>query len=163
MAEVNVKLLGIYLQDHLAGATAGLELFRRSAGAHKDTTLGDILEALRLEATSDRQALLDLMALLEIQPDRIKTTAAWAAEKVGRLKLNGALLRRSPLSDVIELEGLRMAVEWKAAGWRLLQALAATEPRLAQVDLDDLLARADDQATRIESLRTAVAQDRLTR
>ena len=162
MAAINVKLLAIYLQDHLAGSTAGVELFRRAAGAHKGTALGDVLDALTLEVTSDRQALLDLMGVLGVRPDRVKTAAGWAGEKVGRLKLNGALLSRSPLTDVVELEAMRMAVEWKAAGWRLLQALVDADPRLAQVDLDDLARRADDQATRLESLRVSVARDRLT-
>ncbi len=162
MAEINVKLLGIYLQDHLAGSTAGVELFRRAAGAHKGSALGDALEALTLEVTSDQQALEAVMGVLGVGPDRVKTAVAWAGEKVGRLKLNGALLHRSPLSDVVELEAMRLAVEGKAAGWRLLQALADSDPRLAQVDLDDLLQRADDQIARVESLRLTVAQDRLT-
>ena len=162
MAEINVRLLAIYLQDDLAGATVAVELFRRAARPHKGTALGDVLDALTLEVTSDRQALVDLMAVLEIRPDRLKTTAGWVGEKVGRLKPNGALLHRSPLSDVLELDGMVMAVEWKAAGWRLLKALADANPRLAEVDLDDLLQRADDQITRLESLRVSVAHDRLT-
>lgn len=163
MTEVDTTLLAIHLQDHLAGSTAAVELSRRAAKAHHGATLGDELEVLTLEAANDRQALVDLMAVLGVGPDRVKTAAAWLGEKLGRLKLNGALLRRSPLSDVVELDAMRMAVEWKAAGWRLLQALADADPRLAQADLDDLVARAADQATRIESLRTAVARDRLTR
>lgn len=162
MAALKEKLLAIYLQDHLAGSTAGLELFRRAAGAHKGTPLGDDLAALTLEVTSDQQALVDLMAMLGVDADRLKTAVAWVGEKVGRLKLNGALLQRSPLTDVVELEALCLAVAGKAAGWRLLKALAGAEPRLAQVDLDDLLRRADDQSTRLESLRITVAQDRLT-
>jgi hypothetical protein len=162
MAGLNEKLLAIYLQDHLAGSTAGLELFRRAAGAHKGSPLGDDLEALTLEVTSDQQALVDLMAMLGVDADRLKTAVAWVGEKVGRLKLNGALLQRSPLTDVVELEAMCLAVQGKAAGWRLLQALADADPRLAQVDFADLLRRADDQSTRLESLRIQVAQDRLT-
>ena len=162
MAEVKTELLAIYLQDHLAGATAAVELCRRAAGAHQGSSLGDVLEVLTLEATSDRQALVDLMALMEVPPDRIKIAAAWLGEKVGRLKLNGALMRRSPLSDVVELEAMRMALEWKAAGWRVLRALSDSEPRLAAADLEGLLARAADQITRVEDLRLTVARERLT-
>ncbi len=162
MATVDLKLLAIHLQDHLAGSTAAVELSRRAAKAHQHDALGDALEALTLEATTDRQALVDLMAVLDIRPDRVKQAAAWTGEKLGRLKLNGALLRRSPLSDVVELDGMRMAVEWKAAGWRLLQSLADADPRLREADLDDLARRASDQVTRIETLRISVARDRLT-
>jgi hypothetical protein len=41
-------------------------------------------------------------------------------EKAARLKLNGHLLARSPLSSLEELEMLRLGVEGKAAGWRTL-------------------------------------------
>ena len=162
MTELNTELVAIYLQDHLAGATVSVELSRRVAGSHEGTPLGDVLEALTLEAINDRQALEDLMALLDIQPDRIKTAAAWAGEKVGRLKFNGSLLQRSPLSDVVELEGMQMAVAWKAAGWRLLQSLASVDPRLGEADLDDLVGRADDQITRIQDLLASLVQERLT-
>lgn len=163
MGRLNTKLLAIYLQDHLAGTTAAVELSRRAAGSHPGTELGDALQALTLEAINDRQALLDLMAVFQVKPDRVKTTAAWVGEKVGRLKFNGAaLLNRSPLSDLVELEGIAIAAQWKAAGWRLLQTLATTDPRLAEANLGDLLHRADDQIVRIEQLRVSIAQDRLT-
>jgi hypothetical protein len=42
------------------------------------------------------------------------------AERVGRLKSNGRIVRRSPLSSLLELEMLRLAVEGKAACWRTL-------------------------------------------
>ena len=38
------------------------------------------------------------------------------AETVGRLKPNGTLVRRSPLSDLMELEALSAAVEAKRLG-----------------------------------------------
>ncbi len=163
MADLDISLLAIHLQDQLAGSTAAVELSSRAARTHAGTDLGDALAALTLEAANDRQALVDLMALLDVGPDRVKTAAAWLGEKLGRLKLNGSLLRRSPLSDVVELDAMRMAVEWKGAGWRLLQALAASDSRLAQVDLDALVVGATDQAARIETLRIAVARDRLIR
>ena len=37
--------------------------------------------------------------------------AGWVAEKAGRLKLNGSLLTYSPLSRLVELEGLSLGVE----------------------------------------------------
>jgi hypothetical protein len=78
------------------------------------------------------------------------------AEKAGRLKLNGSLLSRSPLSDLVELEGLALGVQGKLAGWRLLKAL--DDPRLDGTELDRLIARAEDQAERLETLRLATGQ-----
>ena len=64
------------------------------------------------------------MAALGIPVRRYKVGAAWIGEKAGRLKFNGRLLARSPLSDLEELEMLRLGVEGKAAGWRTLRTLA---------------------------------------
>lgn len=148
-------LLGIYLNDHLAGATAGVELAHRMAATHQDA----VRQSLAAEINRDRQALLDIMAQLGLPVRHYKTVAAWAGEKAGRLKLNGRLLSRSPLSDLEELELLRLGVEGKAAGWRTLRVLAESDHRLSTAWLDTLMARAREQADLLEDLRVqAVAR-----
>jgi hypothetical protein len=59
-------LLGIYLNDHFAGATAGTQLARRVAGSHQDSPEGHALRRLATEIAEDRAALLDIMAALSI-------------------------------------------------------------------------------------------------
>ena len=149
-------LLGIYLNDHLAGATAGLELFRRATGSATGTTR-DTLARLTTEVQQDREALLDLLARLDVPVRHYKVLGGWALEKVGRLKLNGSLLRRSPLSDLVELEGLVLAVQGKAAGFRALRRVAEAEPRLDAAELDALVDRAGRQADTLEQLRLQTA------
>jgi hypothetical protein len=149
--------LGIYLNDHLAGATGGMELARRMAGSHHDPAQRMTLQRLAAEITQDRRALLDLMAALGLPVRHYKLSAAWAAEKAARLKLNGRLLSRSPLSSLEELEMLRLGVEGKAAGWRTLRALADTHSRLNHDTLDQLMARARQQADLLEELRVQTA------
>ncbi|HEY5356166.1 MAG TPA: hypothetical protein VIJ82_00465 [Streptosporangiaceae bacterium] len=56
------------------------------------------------------------MHLLGIPVRTYKVYAGWLAEKAGRLKFNGRLRARSPLSNLVELELLRLGVEGKAAG-----------------------------------------------
>ncbi len=152
-------LLGIYLNDHLAGATAGVDLFRRAAGAHRGSAVGTTLEQLAAEVAEDRGSLQDMMTVLGIPVRRYKLYAAWAAEKVGRLKLNGSLLERSPLSTVVELEGMKLGVEGKAAGWRTLRTVADRDGRLDAQRLDALLARARQQADILEELRIRAAAE----
>ncbi|MDX3225384.1 hypothetical protein PV419_06625, partial [Streptomyces sp. ME19-01-6] len=60
------RILGIYLNDHLAGATAGAELARRLVKEHGDSACGDDLENLAKEISQDRQALLRVMANLAV-------------------------------------------------------------------------------------------------
>jgi hypothetical protein len=155
------SLLGIYLNDHLAGATAGLELFRRATAGHRQTAAGPVLERLTKEIEEDRDALLAIMRALGVPVRQYKVIGAWFAEKAGRAKPNGRLLSRSPLSSVIELEGLHLGVLGKGSGWRLLRALADREPRLDAQQLDQLIERADRQASEIEQLRIAAAVEGL--
>ncbi len=147
-------LLGIYLNDHLMGATGGLELFKRAAASQPE------LEPLRQEVEQDRDALLDLMRRTGTSVDRVKTTAGWVGEKLGRLKLNGHVLTRSPLSDLIELEGLTLGVQGKLSGWRLLKAIG--DPRLPDDVLDDLIARAERQVEQLDALRLSRGTEVLT-
>ena len=150
-------LLGIYLNDHLAGATGGMELARRVAGSHHDPAQRPTLRRLAADITQDRRALLDIMTVLGLPVRNYKLSAAWMAEKAARLKLNGRLLSRSPLSSLEELERLRLGVEGKAAGWRTLRTLAETDSRLNRGRLDELMARAREQADMLEELRVHAA------
>ena len=150
-------LLGIYLNDHLAGATGGLELARRVARSHRGPGAGAAVQRLAAEVAQDRAALEDIMGALGIPVPAYKVYAAWIGEKVARLKLNGYLLTRSPLSGLEELEMLRLGVEGKAAGWRTLRVLAETDKRLDPGRLDELISRARRQADLLEELRVRAA------
>ncbi len=151
------SMLGIYLNDHLAGATAGTELAHRMARSHGDGKDSGTLRRLAAEIGRDRAALLDIMTALGIKVRRYKVSAAWIGEKAGRLKFNGRLFTRSPLSDLEELEMLRLGVEGKAAGWRTLRTLAETDTRLDPGRLAELISRARQQADLLEDLRIGAA------
>ena len=163
MTDADPSLLGIYLNDHLLGATGGLELFRRASGNHDGTPAGAALTRLTAEVAEDREALLAIIRELGFPVRHYKVIAGWTAEKAGRLKLNGRLLSRSPLSSVVELEGLHLGVLGKLSGWRLLRTLADTEPRLDAAYLERLIARAERQAAEVEELRLTAAREVLAR
>jgi hypothetical protein len=147
--------LAIYLNDHLAGATGGVELARRIAHENNDNT---DLAALALDIEQDRDSLLRIMAALGVQQDYLKVAGGWLGEKLARLKLNGHLFTRSPLSQVIELEAMRLGVDGKAAGWQTLRHLADHDNRLDGTHLDELLARAEAQKETLEALRSQAVE-----
>lgn len=147
--------LGTYLDDHLGGATAGLELARRAARAQRGTPGGAELERLRDEVAQDRQALLRVMRALGVRPRADKAAVGWLLEKAGRLKTNGHLVSRAPVSDLVEREALRLGVEGKVCLWRAL--LALEDPRLDRAQLQGLLDRAQEQAHTLERLRLDAA------
>jgi hypothetical protein len=146
-------LLGIYLNDHLAGATAGRELARRAAASNRGSSYGPFLEELAKQIDEDREALLEIMRALQIAVNRLKVAAGWSAEKLGRLKLNGRLFGYSPLSRIVELEALSLGVHGKLAAWRALDALRSEQPALASARLTELILRAERQLQELESHR----------
>ncbi|MFD6419370.1 hypothetical protein [Streptomyces sp. NPDC060194] len=157
-SEGDDDLLAIYLNDHLTGATAGVDLFERAAEARKDDDHGGgTLARLSGEIEEDRDDLLRIMAGLDVPVRRSQAALGWLAEKAGRLKPNGHLLTRSPLSDVLEAEAMLLGVQGKAACWRTLRALSATDPRLDTARLDRLLDRAERQTAALEEIRAEVS------
>ncbi|MFD3759222.1 transaldolase [Streptomyces sp. NPDC058622] len=153
----STDFLATYLNDHYAGATGGLELFRRAASAQANTESGTALADLARQVEEDRDSLTRLMSDLGVPTSRSKAAMGWLAEKAGRLKPNGHLLTRSPLSDVLEAESMLLGVQGKAACWRTLHALAETDERLSADRLDTLLERAERQIEVLEELRASAA------
>ena len=152
----NPDLISVYLQDHHAGAMGGRDLARRVAGANRDTSYGPELESIATEIAEDVEALERLMEALGVRPDRRKDGAAWLGEKLGRLKRNGTWVSYSPLSRVIELEGLVVGVTGKRSLWESLRTAGVAPP---SVDLEELARRALDQRDRLETLRTRAAAE----
>ena len=101
------------------------------------------------------------MGRLGVRENKPMAALGWLGEKAGRLKPNGYLLRRSPLADVIELEGLRTATHGKLACWQVLRAIAVKDGRVSQAELETLIERAEDQAARLYTLHLQAVRERL--
>jgi hypothetical protein len=155
------KYLATYLNDHLGGSTFGVELARRAAGENQGSELGAFLSQLAGEIESDRAALQAIMAELGVKADRAKVALGWAAEKLGRLKPNAQLRGYSPLSPLVELEGLLVGIQGKLSMWRSL-AEVAEALGLEPARLQGLAARALSQQADVERHRLDVARTALT-
>jgi hypothetical protein len=155
------KYLPIYLNDHLAAAVGATQLARRAVGSNRDSPYGESLARLAEEINEDRHALQDLLKRLGVRADAVKIVASVGAERLGRLKLNGELLRYSPLSRLEELELLLLGVTGKLALWRALRGALDDDPRTDGVDFDELIERATSQRRRLERLRERAAAEAL--
>jgi hypothetical protein len=153
--------LATYLNDHLGGSTTGRELARRALASNRGNEYGIALEEITRQIDEDAETLRDLMRRLGVKQDRVKQRVGWAAEKFGRLKLNGQLLGYSPLSRLVELEGLMLGISGKLALWQALRTALAADPRIAGIDLDRLAERAKEQRRTVESLRRRAASEAL--
>lgn len=158
----NAKRQAIYLNDHLAGATVGIELARRTLAENNDAQLGAFLRAFLTEIEEDRDTLVRLMHSLGVARSAVKIAGAWTAEKVGRLKPNGQMRGYSPLSRLIELEGLALGVEGKRSLWLAFAAVRNHDERLPDIDFAALAERARSQRERLEPHRLAAAVEALT-
>lgn len=144
--------LEIYLNDHLAGATAGQLMSRHLADHHRSSSHGGALHRVAEEIAEDRQTLLEMMDTLGVPAHRHKVYAGRLGEKARLLKFNGRLTRRSGLSDVLELETLRLGIEGKSLLWQTLLSLAPDEG-LDEARLRGLLDRARQQISTVENVR----------
>lgn len=150
------ELLAIYLNDHRAGAAGGLSLVRRMAGRYGEDPEYAVLLGLRDDIAADVDDLDRLRARLGVPGARLKCALAVLAERLGRLKLNGRLVRRSPLSPLLELELLTGGVAAKRQLWIAMMAACGSE-EVAGVDLHRLRDRADDQLERLRRLHLRAA------
>ncbi len=148
--KTTTEQLAIYLQDHRAGATMGSDLAARAAEENEGTTYGDFLATLAEEIREDVGSLEQVMAVFDVTPDALKNAGAKVGERIGRFKMNGQLTGYSPLSRVLEIEGLRSGIQGKLSLWEGLRELAPRYQKLDEAELDRLVARAEAQ---LEGLR----------
>jgi hypothetical protein len=149
-------LLAIYLNDHLAGATLGVELARRLRAANQgDPEFGPELAEICAEIEADRETLKAVMEKLGVGRSRLKPLAAILGERLGRLKLNGQLRGYSPLSRLDELELLQIGVVGKRRLWRALEHTHAGD--LPGIELAALAERATEQLRQLETLHLKAA------
>lgn len=146
------RYLETYLQDHYAAATAGLSLARRIASQNTANPVGQKVSELADEIEDETTVLRNILRALDISPSLVKGASARVAEKLGRLKLNNEVVRYSPLSRVLELEGLQSGVRAKQCLWRALLLACDHHPELEPFPLTELRDRADHQLELLQAL-----------
>jgi hypothetical protein len=153
------RLLDIYLDDHHAAAGAFLQVARRARLANPEGELAAFFDRLVGELTEERRELERMMRELGLRPSRAKDVVAGAAAQLGRLKLNGRVRGYSPLSRVLELEGLEAGVTGKLALWRTLETTGRLgdewPPVLARLREQAETQREELERHRLEALRLA--------
>ena len=137
------RLVSIYLRDHHAASAGGLALARRALG--RDHPLAE-------QIARDRQALEEVMRQLNVAPSPIKVGFVRIAELLGRLKLNGRVFQRSPLSRVLELEMLVVGIRGKEALWT---SLLASGLSIQGIELEALVESAKEQGRSVEEQRVS--------
>lgn len=152
------EMLGIYLNDQLAMGIAWRELAYRAARNNHGTTAELDLKVVAQAISDDVAEFQEIMRRLSIKESRLKKFLAIAAERLGRLKLNGRLIHYSPLSRFFELEALTMGIEAKKQLWKTLGELASLHERFPDIEFDRLSRRADSQRRVLLPIRQRAAE-----
>lgn len=149
--------LSTYLNDHLSGSVAALELLDHLVqdGAAGSEELGRI----RAELEEDQQILRQILADLGAEESSLRKAAAWLSEKVGQAKFRWD---DRELGALEALEALGLGIQGKAALWRALAAIAGSVPVLRKLDFLRLEQRAAAQFDRVDAIRLKIARAALT-
>jgi hypothetical protein len=151
------EALVVYLNDHLAGSAAGVELASKLRDNNQGTELGKEMVALHHDISEDRDSLEELMRHLDLERHPVKEAAGWVLEKLSRLRLSPAVTGSTELTRLLETEALSLGIEGKLSMWLALREAAAADPRLAAADYDRLIERARGQRRALEPHRLAAA------
>jgi hypothetical protein len=144
-----------YLNDHLAGASAALDLLDALADDDRDAPLQELVARLRTDIASDRDQLVAVMQRLEIEPAAVKQLGGRVAEKALRIKSSETVTGSSALTGLQRTEALIVGIRGKIAGWTSLKT--SRDPRLEAFDFDALISSAHNQQDHLEQYRVKAA------
>jgi len=144
--------LGLYLNDHLSGAAAGVDLIRRISGE-----LAGAADDLVADVEVDRDFLRDLVKVLDIREHAVKQAVSSFIERLGQLKMNRVVSGSERFALLLEMEAMSMGIEGKRCLWQSLEVVVPAVPEVAEIDFAALRMRAEDQQARLEVHRRAVA------
>ena len=145
--------LDVYLNDHLAGATLGVELAEQIQSRAHGTPLGELMGSLAPQIAEDRQTLIEFMARLGTSKNPVKQASAWVTEKASRVKFGGLTSGEPELGLFMALETLALGVQGKLSLWRALAHVADQRSAISAAELDELINRAQSQYDVLERER----------
>lgn len=149
--------LDVYLNDHLAGSAAAVELVERIRANNEGTALAAHMDGLLLEIEQDRDTLGEVMTQLGVVRSTSKQVAGKVLETLSRLRLNERITGSDDVTRLLELETLSLGIEGKLLLWRSLSEVAESRPGLAGFDLATLASRAVSQRAGVEPFRLEAA------
>jgi hypothetical protein len=156
---VSREHLATYLNDHLSGSIAAIEILDHLC--EEATDIRPFLVGLKKDIEADQQVLVDLMARLDIQQSRIRKAGVWLAEQFVEAKLEVDDRSGGGLRRLERLESLALGIDGKLVLWRSLEAVSLVDDRLRGPDYVQLADRAREQRAEFETLRVEAARSAL--
>jgi hypothetical protein len=154
-----VKQLAVYLNDHLAGSVAAIELLDHLIIEQSGQRLEKFLVDLRDDIGRDQEVLRDLIQKLDLGESAVRKAGAWIAEKLGEAKVLLAGNEIGDLGLLQALEVLALGICGKELLWRALQTVEGNLSQLQGIDLERLERRAHEQFERVDNERLHLARE----
>ena len=155
------KGLTTYLNDHLAGSVAALEIVDHLIEHAQNSGWRTSLVQLRKDIEEDQDILRDLLKKLGGTESPVRKAAAWLSEKIGEVKLHLDDRGNGALRLFEALEALSLGIQGKLALWRALATAAERVSELQQLDYAELERRGTQQFEQADALRLEAAADAL--
>jgi len=143
--------LGVYLNDHLAGAQAALQMLDTLAG-NDDDDLREFVLVLRQAIEQDRDQLAHLMTSAGVTVSHTRRAVGWMTERAAEVKLTVEDPAGRGLKTFELLEMLALGIDGKRALWSALRIVSTDIPSL-RADYAGLARRAEDQRSAVETRR----------
>lgn len=158
MAASGNRLLRIYMTDQLALGVLWREIARRACSSGDGNPEAAALARVAEAISEDVEVFEQMMRRLGFSTRSPKSVLAVVAERLGRLKLNGHIISRSPLSRFEELDFLLMGIDGKVVLWQNLRDGAGLGERLPDINFERLIERARSQRAELEPFHAQAAQ-----
>ena len=155
---MNDRNLATYLNDHLAGAVAGMELIDHIVKLYAGQPGERVAIHVRDSIAADRKDLDSLMARLEITQSAPRKAAAWVFEKFAEIKVKLDDLQEGSLRRLERWEALSVGIEGKRLLWVSLASVVEAQSELAVIDLVKREKRAEEQRRDVETMRVKAAK-----
>jgi len=144
--------LSVYLNDHLAGSTAALEIL---ALLRKLDPAVESWNRIDAAVREDRATLEEIMTRAGVADSTLRKATAWVVEKLAELKVRLEDAGDGHLQRLQLIEALAIGIDGKRALWSLLQTVTASQPAFRGVDFAGLIQRAVRQREEVEGRRLA--------
>jgi len=152
--------LDTYLNDHIAGATAGTNLAKMAAEEHQTDEHGPFFSEIYAAIQADFETLQELARALGVEESASKSALAEVGSKVMGPKFTGG--DDDELNAFVTLETLSIGVEGKVCMWKALKTVESEYAAFGDYNIDELLARAVSQREKLEEQRQKMAPLALT-
>ena len=151
------KIRRTYLNDHLAGSVAAIELLDHLLKLDDNANRKAVYAQLRRDIQEDQGVLKELIDRVAGSESTLRKAVAWISEKLGQVKTAVEDPGDNQLRILQSLELVALGIQGKRLLWNALAAAASGIPGFTGVDFEHLQERARQQFNQVETERLRIA------